>query len=396
MATIKAKIRISDPGKSEGIIFYQIIHNRTVRRISSGLCVPVENWDAHSGSVVGDLPLELKQTEKMMERHVMILRRIVMNMEKRGRYSADDVVVEFEKIKKSVTLGEIAEAEIRNKRMLGKYRTAEAYCQAVRRFFEFYCGQDVLLYEINTDVVESFQSWLFGKGLVGNSVSFYMRNLRCIYNRAVRRGLVYDSKPFAVAYTGVAKTRKRAIRENDLKKISMLDLSGRSAIERSRDYFMLSFYCMGMSFVDMAYLKKSALKDGRITYQRSKTGQTISFSMNSKISRLVKKYASAPNSPYLLDIIDECKGDGRKQYKNAIGQINRHLKVIGGLAGINVSLTSYVSRHTWASIAKMKNVGISTISDALGHENESTTHIYLSLLDTNHIDRANNLVIKGI
>lgn len=87
--------------------------------------------------------------------------------------------------------------------------------------------------------------------------------------------------------------------------------------------------------------------------------------MNSKISRLVKKYASAPNSPYLLDIIDTGKGDGRKQYKNAIGRINRHLKTVGGLAGIKIPLTSYVSRHTWASIAKMKNVGISTISDAL-------------------------------
>lgn len=154
----------------------------------------------------------------MMKRHVEMLRRIIMIMEKHGDYSADDIVEEFEKIRDAVALSEVAKAEIQKKRKLGKHRTADAYYQSLRRFIEFFCGHDVSLYEINSDVVEDFQSWLFGKGLVGNSVSFYMRNLRCLYNRAVRRGLVDDAKPFKGAYTGIAKTRKRAIREMDLKK----------------------------------------------------------------------------------------------------------------------------------------------------------------------------------
>lgn len=222
-----------------------------------------------------------------------------------------------------------------------------------------------------------------------------MRILRAVYNRAVEQELIRDRKPFRTVFTGTEKTLKRAISINDIKHIKNLDLSLKPNIEFARDIFLFLFFCRGMSFVDAVFLKKTDIQNEVLTYRRHKTNQVLHIKIIKPIKELIDRYSSK-DSPYLLPIIDCSVSDERKQYETALRRINNTLKIIADMVKLPVTLTTYVTRHSWATIAKSKNVPINVISDALGHDSIATTQIYLASIDTSVIDRANEMIIKDL
>ena len=113
------------------------------------------------------------------------------------------------------------------------------------------------------------------------------------------------------------------------------------------------------------------------------------------MQEIVSKYEN-PLSAYLLPIIKPMNGDERKLYQNAMCAVNRHLKDIGKTIGVQIPLTMYVARHSWASVAKNKNVPISVISEGMGHDSEMTTQIYLASLDTAIVDKANSMILNSL
>ena len=191
------------------------------------------------------------------------------------------------------------------------------------------------------------------------------------------------------------KTLKRAISLNDLKRIKGLDLSLKPNLDFARDMFLFCFYTRGMSFIDMAYLRKKDLQNGALVYRRQKTGQQLFIKWEKPMQEIVGKYDTSA-TPYLLPSIRDMDTDARKQYKNAAHLVNDKLKKIGRQLGLAIPLTSYVARHAWASIAKSKNIPISTISEAMGHDSENTTRIYLASLDTSVVDKDNSLILKSL
>jgi len=158
--------------------------------------------------------------------------------------------------------------------------------------------------------------------------------------------------------------------------------------------FLFSFYTRGMSFVDMAFLRKSNLSDGTLSYRRRKTSQQLFIKWESCMQEIVNKHDTG-KSQFLLPIIHHPHNE-RTQYINASHSINRHLKIIGHEIGLLIPLTMYVARHTWASIAHDKNIPISVISESMGHQSENTTRIYLNSLSNIIIDQANSLIINSI
>lgn len=166
-------------------------------------------------------------------------------------------------------------------------------------------------------------------------------------------------------------------------------------LDYARDVFLFSFYLRGMSFIDLAYLRKRDLSNGYITYIRKKTGQQLTIRWERSIQETVNKYPEN-TTQYLLPIITKQDGTERQQYLNKILFVNRKLKQIAQLAKISTPLTMYVSRHSWASIAKSKNAGLSVISEGMGHDNEETTRIYRASIQTNHIDDANRRILKDL
>jgi integrase len=172
-----------------------------------------------------------------------------------------------------------------------------------------------------------------------------------------------------------------------------MDLSHSQSMEFARDMFMFSFYTRGMSFVDMAFLKKTDLNNGMLTYRRKKTGQLLSIRWEKCMQDIVDKYPGN-YSTYLLPIIIHIRKDERLQYKNSICLVNRRLKEIGKKLGLVHPLTMYVARHSWASVARGKHIPLSVISEGMGHDSEKTTLIYLAALDTTVIDKANMVVLR--
>lgn len=295
--------------------------------------------------------------------------------------------------------------------MLGKAGTCRNYRMALKSFGKFCCCVygagyvDCSFCDITADLIERYEAWLAANGVTPNTISFYMRILRAVYRRAVEKDLALDANPFARAYTGIERTVKRAIPLTDIRRIKNLDLSHRPSLERARDIFMFLFYCRGMSFVDAANLRMANIYGGTsdspimtgcaIVYRRQKTNQELTVGINSHIRAILLRY-HVNGSSFLLPIIKDRRGDCRRQYEAGLRRVNNALKKIAELAGISATLTTYVSRHAWASIAKSKGIPVSTISDALGHDSVLTTQIYLSSISSEVIDRANDLILADL
>lgn len=285
----------------------------------------------------------------------------------------------------------------------GKRRTAETYESALKSFQKFllyYLPKrknrgDIPLSAITSELMEAFETWHKSQNNSLNTISFYLRILRAVYNRAVREGLITDRKPFRNVYTGVARTQKRALPVSVISKIRTLSLPSNSSLDHARNMFLLSFYLRGMSTIDMAFLRKTDLQNGVIKYHRRKTGQLISISWTEEMQEILGKYP-ARNGKLLFPIISEENTDLIRAYRNASYNLNYNLKRIAKLIGEEKSFTMYAARHSWASIAREMGVATSIISQALGHESETTTRIYLKEISSNKIDEANSLVIAQV
>lgn len=278
-------------------------------------------------------------------------------------------------------------------RSIGKMRTSETYTSTMHSFSRFRNGRDMSLSRFNADVAACYQAYLLESCLSYNTVSFYMRVMRAIYNRAVERGLVKQQYPFKDVYTGICKTIKRAISLKSIKKLKQMDLSGHPKKEFARDMFMFALYTRGMSFIDMSYLRKTDISHGVLSYRRHKTGQQLFVRWEACMQAIVDKY-NDPQSPYLLPIIQIPGRDERKQYINCSHVIIRNLRRLGTELGLQVPLTMYVARHSWASIAYRNNIPLSIISEGMGHDSETTTRIYLASIDNSAIDKANRKILK--
>ena len=280
-------------------------------------------------------------------------------------------------------------------KQLGKTRCSETYQSSLNSFERFIGKNDIPFEAIDSTLMQEFETYLRQSGICNNTSSYYMRNLRAIYNRAVDKDLTIQRYPFKHVYTGIDKTVKRAIPLKIMRQIKDLDLTLNPAMDFARDMFMFSFYTRGMSFIDMAYLKHTDLRNGILSYRRKKTNQQLFIRWEKPMQDIINKYDST-DSIFILPIIKRKDMDYRRQYINAAHFINQKLKKLGEQLNLSISLTSYVARHTWASIAKSKNISMSIISEAMGHDSESTTRIYLASLDSSIIDKANSIVFNSL
>jgi len=399
MVSIKLKFRPSTIDGKEGTIYYQVIKNRVVRRIKTVYRIFTSEWNDKSCKLVFECPDRydyLRAIEDRIKLDVECLERLISRYESANpHFTSDDIVVGFKTKMNELSFFNFMQKQIAQLKQMGKYRTSETYHATLNSFTAFRNGQDLLFAEFDSDLMLMYESYLHNRGVTKNSSSFYMRILRAVYNRAVEKELIEQCYPFKYVYTGIDRTIKRAIPLKAIKQIKSLDLSLQPSLVFARDMFLFSFYTRGMSFIDMAYLKKKDLSNGILTYRRRKTGQQLFIRWEKCMQEIVDKYEN-PLSEYLLPIIKPINGDERTQYQNAMYLINRKLKSIGEMIDIQLPLTMYVARHSWASAAKNKNVPISVISEGMGHDSEMTTQIYLASLDTAVVDKANSMILNSL
>ncbi len=402
MTTVKVKFRASSVPTREGTLFYQVIHARVPRQINTGYKLFPEEWDKLHAVVylppdAGRERLDyLAALKARIEEDTARLENIVSRLDNAGNaYTADDVVKSYLSPSAAGGFMSFAEELVRQLRQNGKIPMAERYATVLNSFRRFIGENDVFPGEVNSTLMAGYETFLKARGLCPNTSSYYMRGLRAIYNRAVEKDLTVQRNPFRHVYTGIGKTVKRAVPLSIIRRIRKIDLALSPEMDFARDLFMFSFYTRGMSFIDMAFLKKNDLKDGVLSYRRRKTGQRLSVKWEKPMQEIIDKYDTA-HTPYLLPIIKDMEADGRLQYQNAIHFVNNKLRELGKRLGSPVMLTSYVARHAWASIAKSKNIPVSTISEAMGHDSETTTRIYLASLDASVVDKANSLILNSL
>ena len=400
MASIKVKFKPSTVADHEGTIFYQILHERKQRQLFSNYHVFPTEWDENRSMVTttqknerGGFILSIRERIRW---DVERLNKIIRKLDNGGlAYTADDIIDEFNRHTNEYSLFNYMEGMIIKLKQNGKIRTAETYVSTLNSFKKFRKDEDIMLDCLNSEIMEAYEAWHKQRGIAPNTISFYTRILRAAYNRAVEDESIENRNPFRHVYTGVDKTVKRALPLSAIKKIKALDLSLIPELDYARDMFMISFMLRGMSFIDMAYVRKSDLANGYITYRRRKTGQQLIIEWTKEMQMILDKYPEN-TSDYLLPIIRNPGVNERWSYRNVGYNINHNLKRIAEKAGITISLTLYVARHSWASIAKSKGIPLSVISEGMGHDSEATTQIYLASLDTSVVDKANSIILKSL
>lgn len=403
MASVKVKFRPSSVNGKEGSIYYQVIHNRVVRQIRTDYRIFESEWNDKISAVIIpawtsiDRKNYLQSVISSIEWDIKRLKTIIALYDRGNKsYTSDGIVLKFSRQADEQSLFTFMQDVIEQLKRLNRIRTSETYSVTLASFMKFRDGQDILLCEIDSDAMMLYEAWLKANSNCPNTISFYMRILRAVYNRAVEKDLIEQKFPFKHVYTGIDKTMKRAVPLKTIKRIKELDLTTKSHLDYARDMFLFSFYTRGMSFVDMAYLKKSDLKNGILTYRRRKTGQQLTVKWEKCMGDIVAKYEGHFATQYLLPIITDLRADERIQYRNALCRVNIALKGIARLVGLALPLSMYCARHAWASIAKSKNIPLAVISEGMGHDSEETTRIYLASLDTSVVDKANSLILKDL
>ncbi len=400
MASIKVKFRPSTVADHEGTIYYQIIHERKVRQLLSDYKVFQSEWDESRSMVTTTQKSERKSfilsIRERIRWDVERLTKIDRKLDANGlTYTADDVIDEFLRYSNEYSLFNFMESMIVTLKQRNQLRTAETYKAALNSFKKFRNNEDVMLDAITSDTMMLYESHLKSRGNTPNTISFYMRILRAVYNNAVDNEVIENRNPFRKVFTGAEKTIKRALNLTTIKKIKNLDLSLSPKTDFARDMFMMSFYLRGMSFIDMAYLRKSDLDNGRVIYRRRKTGQQLTIEWTIEMQMILDKYPENPTQ-YLLPIITKEEGNQRRHARNVNESINHHLKKVAEKVGVLSPLTMYCARHSWASAAKAKGIPLSVISEGMGHDSEATTQIYLASLETSVVDKANALILKSL
>lgn len=309
--------------------------------------------------------------------------------------SAQPRIISLPTSAETVTLQSFAQRLIARFAGEGRERLMETYASTLKCFQKVMECSDLPLCQLTATVVSEFEERMMKRGLLANTTSFYLRILRAVYNRAVREGLVADARPFVHVFTGKAKTAKRAIPLAVLQRLAVMSIPQR-AQDRARWLFLFSYYTRGMSFVDMAHLQLTDIRDGVLTYCRRKTGKRLSMAWRPEM-QAVADHLPSLDGVHLLGILDERRSSTlRQQCHSRQYCVNKSLKRLGRTLGLAQPLTMYVARHSWATIARRLNIPLSVISDSMGHHSERTTQIYLQAMDSERLDHANDLMIAAV
>lgn len=402
MVSIHVKFRASSVESKQGTLYYYLIHQRTVRWISTDYHIGFNEWNNKRGCIIIRKPTgreaQLRLIQSKVNWEMLQMQRIIHEREAEGMaYTIDELAEAFRRLPPCQSVFTFIEAQIARKEKMQRIGTRNNYLHAYHRFREFRCGEDLTFSHMTADMMEQYEAWLRSRGLRQNSIANYLRTLRTFYHRAVEQHLATERGIFSHVQTRGVQTRKRAISILDIRRIEQLHLPAGSFLAIARDLFLFSFYMRGMAFVDMAFLKKTDLRCGIVTYSRNKTNQTLSIAWEKPMQAIVERYAEqTQSSPYMLPILSGSEAAPYSKYKNVEQHVNRSLRKIGEMIGLKIPLTTYVARHSWASIALHMDISLATISEGMGHNSYRTTQIYLQSIDVATIDQANRKILKQV
>ena len=375
--------------------------NREAYLINLGFSISSKDWDENGQKIKASCKTveNITRLNSILAKEKQKVLEILIKLQDEGKLDT----LSLEDLKNFVTqkhtetmilaFGEEIIAQLRQAQKHGNARVYENMVQSVRTFAK---GKDLPLKQVTYAWLKKYEAWYLSKGNSVNGLSVGLRTLRALFNRAIKQKLLSkEHYPFTDYSIKNERTRKRAISGADLELLKQFEPKTIRQ-QRAKDFFFLSFYLMGASFVDVAFLKVKNIMAGRIEYKRQKTGRLHSIPISAPLQALLDKYLPGKGKEdYILNVIKS--DDPRKQVINVrdeLFRVNKSLKEIGELCGIEATLTSYVARHSYATIAKYKGVPTAIISEALGHTSEGVTQVYLDSFDKEVMDKYHNMIIE--
>ena len=289
----------------------------------------------------------------------------------------------------------------------GKFPAMHVYACTLRSYEKF-CAEErypknttasLSMQEIFTpERLKEYEDWLAGQQSSPNTISTYMRTLQAVYNRWMSPGIEgYNPVLFKDVYTKVESRTKRALTAEQMEQLRNTDFSVLTLRQQQvLTYFLLMFMLRGMPFIDLAHLRKSDLRNRRITYRRHKTGKLMVVDVPPDAMRLLQKYRDKTDSEYLLPLLHGglFMEEHHHRYQETLRHFNRELARLMKQLLPGVSVSSYTARHTWATLAYHSGVPVGLISQSLGHSSIRVTMTYLKPFDAEVIDRINRQVIS--
>jgi integrase/recombinase XerD len=391
--------------KSNGTypIVIRVTHNRRTAAFPVGVSIRKEHWDEHNSTLLKSHPnfkslhsaitnayhKVQKSTEVLLDNQQFTLKALKEKIQVQP-------VIEVE-VAKPLTFNEYSNRLINDLYQNNKIGNAIVYQTAVNRLISFANFSQLTFEQINYRFLENFKNRLISDGVKPNTVSNYFRTIRAIFNKAIKERLVSkDAYYFTDISFKPERTAKRAITKDEITKVISYPAAQDTPERSAKNYFILSFCLIGISFTDLAYLKPSNIRAGRLQYKRRKTGKTYDIKLTNEATNLLKLYQH-PNNEYLLPILPNTIKEDGVEAKCLILQwiktTNKYLKRISSNLEIS-EITTYVARHTWATLAKRMGYSNELIAEAMGHQyGNRTTAIYLDDFEQEVIDTINEKII---
>lgn len=374
-------------------------HDRTTKFVALGLSVEPHYWDKDAELVLPNCS-ERITLQSQIDSTLSVYRKRIQKLE------ALDIPVNFDTLFETnknrhagITIENGFKAEIERLESLGKINSAIKHKYTLQ-VLNGYKPITMALEAIDIDYLKGLELYLRQRGNKDNSIATRFAIFKAIYNKAVKEGKVtVKQNPFSLFQVGSlwAKTRKRAIDKDDIQRLIDLKIADSHKTEYQRlakDLFLFSYFTAGMNFGDIARLRYKDIVKGRVNYSRHKTQKLLSFQLVPNALRIIEKYSkdSHAQEDYIFPILNCREHTTPQQVFNrlhkVLRKVNRELKILGEQIGLAMPLTTYVARHTYATVLKRSGVSVALISESLGHSDLSTTQIYLDSFENSQIDEA--------
>lgn len=376
-------------------IVLRITKDRKRKYISLGYSATIEEWDETNNQFN-------RKRSNYKQKNKALLKILFRAEEILDGFNGDMIDFTFEQFKekligvKAQKVYPYIETRIEQLKKEGRIKYAHSH-RDTRNALKSFHPNELSFSEITPLFLSKFEIHLRNKPCKDTTIGVFMRTLRAIINQAIKERKC-PKKDYPFTEYKISKldmsTKKRAISKESIDKVFTFVPNPNSKQELSMDMFVFSFYSMGMNFKDMALLKWTNIVNGRIVFKRAKTKKSFSIKILPLVQEVLDKYSS--NKEYIFPIIEQQHKTTTAIYNRmeaGLKTYNKHLKIIAEQVGINEKLTSYVSRHSWATVLKKKGVSTSLISEMMGHSSEKVTKAYLDSFGNDTLDKANEALL---
>lgn len=366
---------------------------------SLGISVNPKHWDFIKGEPKPKCPNRELIQSIILKVKSEYQTKIIEKISKEEEFTATSLLSENKSNIKAQTVEEFYLSLIEDLKQKGRIGNSYAYLNSYNTLRNFNKGKKLnyTFSHIDVPFCKKFEDWMRSKGNKDITLSYQFRTLRAAYNKAIEAKIVAREKNPFIEYKLShfnTKTIKRALSKNDILKIINADCTSQSKLRQlTHDLFSFSYLCGGISFVDIANLTRQNIVEDRLIYQRQKTHGNINLLLSKEASTIIAKYSTYQQEAEYLFPILHCKRHITPMQKSnrvhkICHQVNTELRAFAQELGITAEVTTYVARHSFATILKKSGVNIGIISQALGHQDIKTTQIYLSKFDNEQVDDA--------